>query len=219
MFQVLSNLLRPRPAPDTGRWVVLDVETSGLDPQRDRLLAIAALAVQVDTGRGRPRIALGDSFEVLLRQPDAGPGPADKANILLHGIGVGAQRGGEDPATALAAFERFAGTSPLLAFHAAFDRAVIERASRATLGRRPRNAWLDLAPLAAVLHPGVRAQALDDWLGHFRIPCLARHQAAADTLATAELLLALWPALQRELGVPRFATVARLAAQQRWVAG
>lgn len=219
MFQALSKLLGPRPAPDATRWVVLDVETSGLDPQRDRLLAIAALAVQLDPGRGRPRIALGDSFEVLLRQPNAASVPADKANILLHGIGVGAQRGGMDTAQALTAFERFVGPSPLLAFHAAFDRAVIERACRAALGRRPGNAWLDLAPLAAVLHPGVPAQALDDWLAHFRIPCLARHQAAADTLATAELLLALWPALQRELGTPRIATVARLAAQRRWVAG
>jgi DNA polymerase-3 subunit epsilon len=33
---------------DERRWVVLDVETSGLDPRRDQLLAIAAIALQVD---------------------------------------------------------------------------------------------------------------------------------------------------------------------------
>ena len=49
------------------RWVVLDVESSGLDPARDRLLAIAAVAVEV--APGRPHIACADSFEVL--------GPAD----------------------------------------------------------------------------------------------------------------------------------------------
>ncbi len=30
------------------RWVVLDVETSGLDPREDRLLAIAAVCIHVN---------------------------------------------------------------------------------------------------------------------------------------------------------------------------
>ena len=73
------------------------------------------------------RIALNDSFEVVLRQPTSQTAP-HKANILLHGIGVAAQRDGVEPAEAIDAFVRFAGRSPLLAFHAAFDRTLIERA-------------------------------------------------------------------------------------------
>ena len=46
-----------------------------------------------------------------------------------------------------------------------------------------------------------------------------RHQAAADTLATAELLLKLWPAALRELrGDAGFAAVKRLADQRKWLA-
>ena len=199
---------------DDDRWVVLDVETSGLDIKHDRLLAIAAISVHFE--HDTPRIQLGDSFEVVLRQGSAAA-VADKGNILLHGIGVNAQRAGADPALALSAFEAWVGESPLVAFHAAFDRAMIERTCRAALGHCPRHAWLDLEPVAAVLCPEVRARTLDEWLAFFRIECAVRHQAAADTLATAELMLKLWPALRRQLPRPSFRDVVALAAQRRWV--
>lgn len=212
-MSLFERLLRRGPALDDTRWVVLDVESSGLDASRDRLLAIAALALRVN-GR-RAAIALGDSFEIVLRSESSTP---DKANILVHGIGVGAQRAGVEPADALAAFERYVGASPLVAFHAAFDRTLIERGFDA-LGRRLANPWLDIAPLAEVLHPQVGARSLDEWMHHFGIVCAVRHQAAADTLATAELLLKLWPALLKEVPRPRFGAVARLAASRRWVGG
>jgi DNA polymerase III subunit epsilon len=205
------------PAPDAERWVVLDVEASGLDPKRDRLLAVAAVALR--PAGARPLVDLGDSFELVLRQPGVPGEAADKPNILLHGIGLGAQRAGTDPATALQAFAAWVGRAPLLAFHASFDRTMIERACHRHLGRALPNPWLDLADLAPVLYPEVKAHALDDWLAHFGIPCAVRHQAAADTLATAELLQKLWPRLRRQLPQPAFRAVARLAAQRRWLGG
>ncbi len=56
----------------------------------------------------------------------------------------------------------------------------------------PERAWLDLAPLAAALAPDKQKKGggtLDDWLVAFGIECPVRHNAAADALATAELLL------------------------------
>ena len=213
ILQALTRRLRPDPGVDDSRWVVLDVESSGLDPKRDRLLAIAAIAVHL--GDGPPRIALGDSFEVVLRQDVQ---VADKDNILLHGIGVGAQRQGVPPAAALGAFEQFIGKAPLIAFHAAFDQMLILRAFDAVLGRRPTNPWLDLEPLAAVLHPKVKARSLDEWMARMNIHCAVRHQAAADTLATAELLQKLWPAALREMGGKvSFAAASHVAAQRRWL--
>lgn len=205
------------PAAAGARWLVLDTESSGLDPQCDRLLAIAALAV-----RPTPRQLLllpGDSFEVVLRQ-DLLPGPPDKANILIHGIGVDAQRGGMEAAQALQAFERFAGASPLIGFHAAFDRTLISRHLRSSCGRRLRNPWLDLADLAPALCPGqTQAAALDDWLRLFGIAVTQRHQAAADAWATAELLQRLWPLAAAQGVGPGFAALARLAASRRWLGG
>ncbi len=210
--------LAPRAGAATaGRWLVLDVESSGLDPQRDRLLAIAALAVRPTPGR---LILLpGDSFEVVLQQHDL-PARPDKANILVHGIGVQAQRQGQDGAQALLDFERFAAGAPLIGFHAAFDRTLISRHLRALCDRRLGNPWLDLADLAPALCPGhEQARALDDWLAVFGIPVAQRHQAAADAWATAELLQRLWPLTAAAGVAPDFGPLARLAASRRWLGG
>lgn len=220
------------PALPGERWVVLDVESSGLDPSRDRLLAIAAVAVRWHGAR--PVIELADAFEAVLGAGQAqsvaskaaearaargqGRGHVDRANILVHGIGVGAQARGQPPAQALADFLGWAGEAPRLGFHVDFDRVLIERACRQHLGPAAAGhaRWLDLAPLAALTHPQVAARALDDWLAHFGITCLQRHAATADALATAELLLRLWPALQRE-GATGFEACRRLAANRRWM--
>jgi DNA polymerase III subunit epsilon len=196
----------------TTRWVVVDVESSGLDMQHDRLLAIAAVALGID-GERTPRIEIADSFEAVLQQQRAS---VNKGNILLHGIGVGEQRAGTPAADALAAFERWLADAPLLAFHAEFDKRMIERAMKAALGRMLPNPWLDLEPVADALHPEVGGHALDDWLAHFNIECAVRHQAAADTLATAELLLRLWPAARKQ-GCAGFTALTDLAAQRRWL--
>jgi DNA polymerase-3 subunit epsilon len=190
---------------------MLDVETSGLNAKRDRLLAIAAIGMQVDWPRQTLHIDLGDSFEVVLQQEHA----SSHANILLHGIGVQEQRAGLAPSQALQAFRQFVGNSPLLAFHCAFDEAVIQRhMAQHHLGELS-NPWLDLDHLCAVTCEGVRARALDDWLRHFKIECSVRHQAAADTLAECELLQCIWPRVAAQCH--QWRDVRNLAAQHRWL--
>lgn len=201
-------------AGDDARWVMLDVESSGLDPKHDRLLAIAAIALH--RGGGAPQLALGDSFELVIRQQDAA---VDKANILVHGIGVGAQRAGTEPAQALAAFEHWVGDSPLLGFHVAFDEALIQRAMRAALGRVLANPWIDIADVARVVRPDVAGRSLDEWMDALGVRCALRHQAAADTLATAELLLKLWPQVLAQRQGDDWRALARLASQRRWLPG
>ena len=201
-----------RPQVDEQRWVMLDVETSGLNPQQDRLLAIAAIAMRVDWTRRRLTVDLGDSFEVVLRQDVA----SSKDNILLHGIGVQRQREGEAPEAALQAFADFVGRSPLLAFHAAFDQAMISRFSRAHRGVDLPNPWVDIEQLCAVTHEQVRARSLDEWMDYFGIRCAVRHQAAADTLAECEVLQRIWPRVAAQCA--SWHEVERLARQQRWIA-
>lgn len=207
---MVFGFLRKRPAPDEGRWLMVDVEASGLDAARDQLLAIAGVALRVDWATRRIAIVPADSFEVVLRQE----APSTRENILLHGIGAQRQRDGLDPVAALDRFRAWAGASPLLAFHAAFDETLVGRWARATPAGPLPNAWLDLDHLCTVTHPKVRARSLDEWMAHFDIRCAARHQAAADALAEAELLLRIWPRVAAECG--SWADVVRMAAAHRW---
>lgn len=198
---------RGRPAA-SGRWVVVDVESSGLDAVNDSLIAVGALAV-VDGA-----IDLADSFEVILRQ-DA---PSGTDNIEVHGIGGTEQTQGEDPALALAAFLDFIGKDPLVAFHAPFDATMIRRAVDRHLGIAFKRPWLDVADIAPLAWPkyASRLTGLDDWLEAFEIPVAFRHRAIADCLATAQLLLMVLPNA-RGIGAATAGELVSLSASNRWL--
>jgi DNA polymerase-3 subunit epsilon len=199
------------------RWVVVDVEASGLDARADRLLAIAGVAIAFE--QQTPRLQLADSFEAILRQevPEEGS-DVDRPNILLHGIGVGAQRAGTPPDEALAEFFRWAGDAPILGYHAAFDRTLIRRHGLIHLGRRPANVWVDLEHVVLLLVPGLPDRSLDTAMAHLGIDCARRHQAAADAFATAEVLLKIWPVAMAQLGGRcDIRSLRRLAARHHWL--
>ena len=168
---------------DQTRFVVVDVETSGLNPRRDRLLSIGA--VTVEHMHVVPRAA----FAAVLRNE----APSSRENVLVHGLTPTRQAAGETPEQALGEFLDFVGKAPCVAFHAEFDRTVLGRALRKQLGVRLSNPWLDLADLAPALFPEARSvrATLDDWLAYFDLRVHARHDAIHDAHAAAELLLIL----------------------------
>ena len=197
------------PEAQAVRWVVVDTETSGLYPERDRLLAIGAVAV--DNGM----IVPNDSFEIVLKNPPSG----DAANIVVHGIGHGAQDAGIPVPDALAAFDAWRAGAPCVGFHADFDRKALRAAYAGAGVPFDGSRWLDLAPLAAAMMPDTYrrgSRSLDDWLAAFGIDCANRHNAASDALATAEVLLRL-QALAARQGISGFGALIRVAHQQKWL--
>lgn len=177
---------RALPSPDLSlpharsRYVVADVETSGLHMQKDKLISIGAVAVV------NGMIDINDAFEVVLRQEVA----SANENILVHGIGGSAQREGMAPPDALIAFLDYLGKAPLVAYHAIFDQAMIERAMEEFLGITLGQTWIDLAWVMPDLFRDHVNQklALDDWLNLFDIENIQRHNALSDAYATAKLL-------------------------------
>jgi len=179
---------RQLPAPDLQRphyqtrYVVVDVESSGLDMNRDRLISIGAVAVVNGV------IDFQDVFETILRQDEV----STTDNILIHGIGGSAQRDGIDPPDALLAFLHYCAKAPLVAYHAVFDQTMIERALQQHLGLALGATWIDLAwVMPDLFRERIDAQvALDNWLELFGIENIQRHNAVSDALATAMLLQA-----------------------------
>ena len=161
------------------RFVVVDVETSGLDVYSDRLIAIGAVTLE------QSMIALERGFYRVLRQERV----SSHDNILVHGIGGTAQSEGDDPGSVLVDFLEYIGKAPLVAFHAQFDAIMLRKAVQRTLGEPFRRSWLDLAYLAPAVDGAASAtRSLDDWLGAYGITNYRRHDALADALATAQLL-------------------------------
>lgn len=189
-------------------WVVIDVESSGLNPRHDSLIAIGAVSVV------KRCIELGRSYYRVLRQETA----SGTDNILVHRIATAEQLGGGDPGEALIGLLEFAGKAPCVGYNASFDAVMLERAARTWLGGPLHLTWIDLAWLARAVARGAAGarQPLDVWLDAFGIPSPARHNALADALATAQLLLAL-ERKAAEQGIRTVAALRKSAAGERWL--
>jgi DNA polymerase-3 subunit epsilon len=187
---------------EEARWVVVDCETSGLDPKRDRLLSVGAVAV-----RGE-RIDLGETYAALVGQAE----PSAPQNILIHGIGGDRQRSGRAASEVLPELWHFVSDATPCAFHASFDAEVLRRAAPAH-ARRER--WLDLAELAPALF-AAPAGPLDEWLARFGIEPVARHDALGDAFSTAQLMLVLLAEARRQ-GMRTSRELFSLLGQRRWL--
>lgn len=165
------------------RFVVLDLETSGLNMRRDLVLSIGAVVIE------NAAIDLSQQFECTLQREGHQASPS----TLIHGIAPSEIAEGEAPAEALLAFMEFVGDSPLLAFHAEFDQRMLARALKQSLGVRLQHTFVDVAEIAPLLCPKatVGNAGLDGWTEHFGLQVHQRHHASADALVTAELALIL----------------------------
>ena len=188
------------------RYVVVDVETTGLDMRRDLPIAIGAFGFRDNA------IVFGDAYEVVLKQSAAS---AD-ANILIHGIGGQMQLAGRDPALAMLEFVEYAGSSPLVAFRAEFDQAMLVRAARTYLGVALGVPFIDLAFLLPALFRGAECSSLDDWLAHFGREAAARHDPVADAYETAQLMLIALAAADA-VGMESAQSLLAMQKAQRWL--
>jgi DNA polymerase III epsilon subunit-like protein len=160
---------------------VLDCETTGLDPRRDRIVALAALRFHPV---GHPAQA---SLDTLV-DPDM---PIPAASTAIHGITDAMVAGAPGfRAAARRLLPLLRGT--VLVGHAiGFDRAVLAREAR-----RSGLPWRDTASLcvrelAAALLPASADLALEALADRFGVPLVGRHTAMGDAQAAAGIFAGL----------------------------
>lgn len=149
-------------------YVVVDTETTGLDPETCELVEVSALKV-VD-------LAPIDSYSTFVACDHLN---ADAARV--NGITAKMLEGAPSPQEAIDGLVEFCGDLPLMAHNAKFDRGFIERV------RPIKNEWVDTMQLAsAVVHGKRTLSALCDRYG---IENEDAHRALSDCMATHKCYL------------------------------
>lgn len=162
----------------SGSYAVIDIETTGLDPNRDEIIEIAALVV---TKSYVPVM----EFSTLVRPQR----PVPPEITRLTGI---EQRHlddhGKPLAEALRRFSDFVGDIPLFAHHAEFDQVFLARAAQLS-GLTLANPMHDTIYLARAAWPGLDSYRLSKLVETLRVASLPTHRALDDAKAALAVLL------------------------------
>jgi DNA polymerase-3 subunit epsilon len=178
---------------DDIRFVALDTETTGLDPHRDRIITVGAVAVAAGD------IVLADSFEALL------PIEFNGAAVTIHGITRDEAREGVDERDAIADLLAYLGDGVIVGHHIGHDIQMIEQAAQRHFGSSVANRSLDTMDLALHLEAAgvlpARDNAndftLDGLCELFHITPHDRHTAGGDAFLTAQVFQRLYRLAKR----------------------
>lgn len=169
------------------RFVALDLETTGLDIRRDRVVQIGAVRM--------------DGFALspdppLLRLVDPGL-PIPPLATRIHGISDSDVAGAATIAEALAELADFIGDAVVIGHSIAFDLAILrfEAARTQVSWREPRS--LDIGLVAAGLDRMLAEPSLEDLAAVAGVVIEGRHTALGDARACAEVFAALGPGWAR----------------------
>ncbi|PYG04381.1 MULTISPECIES: exonuclease domain-containing protein [Thioalkalivibrio] len=181
----------PPPAPSQPvartRFLAVDIETTGLDPQRDAILSIGWVALDGTS------IDLATAGHVLVRPQREVP----EQSAVIHGITDHRAATGGTPGEALDALFRALDGRVLIAHHAALELGFLARACERHYGTRPPLAVVDTLRLAETSRRragrpiparGLRLHVLR---GEYNLPARRTHDALLDALGAAELFAAL----------------------------
>lgn len=170
-----------------GRFVVFDIETTGLSPAVDRITEIGAVAVENG--------AVTDTFQTFVN-----PGmPIPQKIVALTGITDEMVAGAPGESAAVAAFLEFAGNAPLVAHNANFDCGFIRIAARRA--ELPfENTYIDTVPVCRSLFPELKSVKLDLVAAHLGLGRFNHHRADEDARVLAGIFTALLARLSSARG-------------------
>ena len=160
------------------RYVVFDVETTGLNPWRGhRIIEVGAVVVNVDY--------IGEEFHTLIETDKR----ITKAAKKIHGITQEILVGQPMAKDALFAFQRFIGNSTLVAHNADFDIGFFGY-EYGRIGQGLRNCHICTLKLSRKLYPGLPDYRLETVAKHIlgiEVDNNRLHRALDDARLTARI--------------------------------
>ncbi len=176
------------------RFVCFDTETTGLDPQKDQILSLGAIAVQ------NWEIKVSERLEFMVHQEYQPVGQA----IEVHGILPKKREESLSEREAVEHFLAFIRQSVLIGHHVGFDINMINIALSGILKKKLKlkNASVDTINLAKRLLPPTHhlssgELSLDQLAQKYQLPMQDRHTAAGDAYMTAILFLKMLDKLEK----------------------
>lgn len=169
------------------RFVVLDTETTGLDPRRDKIITIGAVAVCGG------EILLDDSFEVLLKVA------YNNSSVTVHGITRDEAVVGTNEAEAVSLFLDYLRDGVIVGHHIGHDIQALNCSCDRHFGFELSNRSLDTMDLTLHLDDAgafasrqmAKGFTLDGLCEMFGITAHDRHTAGGDAFLTAQVFLRL----------------------------
>lgn len=169
----------------SGRFVTVDIETTGSRPGSGGILELGA--VLIESGR------IVDRFSTLVD-------PGEPVPLAIRGLtGIDDDMVAEAPPVdrVIDRFRAFVGDAVLVAHNHRFDMGFLDYEAERSWGTPFPRPILDTLALARRLHPDLERHSLRVLAEYYGVDAVPTHRALPDALATAQVLLVMLEELAR----------------------
>lgn len=153
--------------------VVLDVETTGLDYTKERIIEFAA--VKLVNG------VIKEKYETLINPEQH----IRKSSIAVHGITQDMVADAPKEAEIMPEIFDFIGDYPIVAHNAIFDYSFLNESSKRLYNKEITNSRIDSQFLFKEVYPDIESHGLENLMLKFGVEFDTRHRAMADTIGLA----------------------------------
>lgn len=153
--------------------VVIDVETTGLDYTKERIIEFAG--VKLVNGKVK------DKFETLINPHQH----IRKSSQAIHGISQEDLEGAPEEEEIYPKIFEFIGDATIVAHNAVFDYSFLNRASKRLYNKPIENNYVDTQMMFKEVYPQYESCGLDCLVNVFKASNEQRHRAMGDAMALA----------------------------------
>ena len=153
--------------------IVLDVETTGLDYTKERMVEFAGL--RLENGK------IKDEFQTLINPEQH----IRKSSMAVHGITEEMVKDAPTEAEIMPKILEFIGDYPIVAHNAIFDYSYINEASKRTTGKPITNPMIDSQAMFKEVYPDLESCGMEALMNKFHVEFSERHRAMADAMGLA----------------------------------